>query len=69
MYKLHSYTFQHFRIIREFTSTCITRQTSAIGTSTMGLYMQPQIHNECMRDCNIERFYYIVKQQHILTIL
>ena len=36
---------------------------------TMGLYMQPQIHNDCMRDCNIGRSYCIVKRQNIFNIL
>jgi hypothetical protein len=57
MYSLYSYTFQHFHVtIREFTSTCMTHQTSATATSTMGLYMQPQIRNDYMKDCNIEDF-------------
>jgi hypothetical protein len=34
-----------------------TLQTSAIATSIKGMYMQPQAHNDCTRDCNIERFY------------
>jgi len=68
MYKLYSYTFQHFHvIISEFTSTYITRQTSTTRTLIMGLYMQPQIHNDCTRDCNVERFYCIAKRQNILT--
>jgi hypothetical protein len=33
-------------------------------TSTEGLYMQPQTHADCMRDCNTEKilFYFIVKR-------
>ena len=34
-----------------------TRQTSAIATSTKGLYVQPQTRNDCTRDCNVEKFY------------
>jgi hypothetical protein len=45
------------------------RQTSTIITSTKELYMQPHTHNDCTRDCNVERIYFIVKRQNILIIL
>jgi hypothetical protein len=44
-----------------------SRQTSTITTSTKELYMQPHTHNDCTRDCNVERIYFIVKRQNILT--
>ena len=41
----------------------ITRQTSTTVTSTKGLYVQPQTHADCTRDCNTEKilFHFILK--------
>jgi hypothetical protein len=43
-----------------------SRQTSTI-TSTNGLYMQPQTHNDCTTDSNVKKKYFIVKRKNILT--
>ena len=33
---------------------CNLAETSTILTETEGLYIQPQTHTDCTRDCNVE---------------